>query len=477
MPSFRRGVTGTNNSRGCVTPDWKNRMDTSYETRCFGDVLQLLRKKMGMTQEQLAGLSAVSVRAIRDLELGRAHRPRRETVRLLADALRLSGSSRALLESAAGRHTDDGTLRQMYEEGAASPPAPIGPLVGRDRDAAVVSDALETERLVSLTGLAGVGKTRLALAVARQVHAGGTVPTVWIPGYSGAAGQAEASPGVGTDLGKSRAMFASWVMDRLSDAGPIEELATLIGGRRALLVIDAYESSHVLHDSLLQLLNCCNGLRVLITTRVPLPFRDVRTVPLSPLSFATEESASTGGRVPPAVELLLSHLRYSRPTLEHTAATVEATALICRALDGIPLALNRAAAWFPVYSPTQLVPMACEAPFDLVEPLFGGEGSAGGDDLRVSMRNSIAGLRLSERRVLRTLALQSDALPADQVVERIGAPVAETAWALNVLLTRGLVRQERTPDGSSALAVLNLVRSVLTAAPAPRGVEAAVARV
>ncbi|MFP1628964.1 helix-turn-helix domain-containing protein [Streptomyces sp. 5K101] len=67
----------------------------------FGSLLQLYRAREGMTQQQLADFSAMSVRAIRDLERGRAERPRRDTVRLLAEALRLDDRRREAFERAA----------------------------------------------------------------------------------------------------------------------------------------------------------------------------------------------------------------------------------------------------------------------------------------------------------------------------------------------------------------------------------------
>ncbi|MEV7414424.1 helix-turn-helix transcriptional regulator [Streptomyces sp. NPDC089919] len=78
----------------------------------FGSLLQLYRARQGMTQQQLADFSAMSVRAIRDLERGRAERPRRDTVRLLAEALRLDEQRREAFERAArpapaGDRSDD----------------------------------------------------------------------------------------------------------------------------------------------------------------------------------------------------------------------------------------------------------------------------------------------------------------------------------------------------------------------------------
>lgn len=76
-------------------------MQTSYKVNQFGSLLQLYRTREGMTQQQLADFSAMSVRAIRDLERGRAERPRRDTVRLLAEALRLDDRRRDVFERAA----------------------------------------------------------------------------------------------------------------------------------------------------------------------------------------------------------------------------------------------------------------------------------------------------------------------------------------------------------------------------------------
>lgn len=76
-------------------------MQTSHKVNRFGSLLQLFRAEEGMTQQQLADFSAMSVRAIRDLERGRAERPRRDTVRMLADALRLEADRRDAFERAA----------------------------------------------------------------------------------------------------------------------------------------------------------------------------------------------------------------------------------------------------------------------------------------------------------------------------------------------------------------------------------------
>ncbi|MFD0563901.1 hypothetical protein ACFQ2M_19205 [Kitasatospora saccharophila] len=256
-----------------------------------------------------------------------------------------------------------------------------------------------------------MGKTRLALAVAERVRADGAAAVVWLSGHGAPGADRPGHPEHSDRAGQPHDVLRPWILDRLSGAGPVDDLAALIGDRRTLLVVDAHESSRVLREPLLRLLDHCPGLRVLTTTREPLLLRDARTVPVRPLSLTAVGGSGSGDEHPPAVALLLSRLRYCRPVLEPTEATVEAAALLCGVLDGIPLALELAAAWFPVYSPQQLVPIARESPLDLLEPVFGAEGEAG-TDLRGSVRQSVAGLRPSESRLLRALALHTGALPS-----------------------------------------------------------------
>ncbi|MFJ4341244.1 helix-turn-helix domain-containing protein [Streptomyces sp. NPDC088915] len=441
-------------------------MDTGHEALRFGDVLQRSRKRVGLTQEQLAGLSTVSVRAIRDLELGRAHRPRGQTVKLLADALRLSGSPRVLLESAAGRPAEGTTLLRMYEGEAGAPPAPTGPLFGRVPELAVIGEALDRERMVALVGLAGVGKTRLALEAVRRrsTHGGTPTPTVWIP-------RSDAMPRTGPAADHSRAMFISWVVDRLRGAEPVEELAALIGDRPMVLVIDAYESSPVRPEMLRSILDRCAGLQVLATTRGTRPFAGVRAVPVPPLPLAATDNACGpvgGSCASPAVELLLSHLRYTRPTLIHTEATLEAVAALCRTLDGIPLALDLAAAWFPVYLPEQMVAMVQEGPLDLLELVLGTEPDAG-PGFRTLVAEAVSHLKPAESEVLHALLARDSSCPASLLVRQLGLPVAETTRALHALLQRGLIRHETAADGAASVEVLNLVRHVVASSPGSCG--------
>ena len=139
---------------------------------CFGDLLRRLRLDAGLTQQDLADRARVSVRGISDLERGVSRTAQSGTARLLADALDLSGSSRAdFLRAARGQ----AAMACAPGPGGASFDIAPTPLVGRERD---VSDLLALlrgpqgapdVRLLTLTVPGGVGKARLAAEVARRV--------------------------------------------------------------------------------------------------------------------------------------------------------------------------------------------------------------------------------------------------------------------------------------------------------------------
>src|SRR5688572_5227978 len=153
------------------------------ETPGFADLLRRYRRAAGLTQELLAERAGISTRAVSDLERGLYLAPRRDTVAFLARALDLGEDEAARLEAAVDRRRRPRTDHESPALVAGRPSAPpaavpggwglpvsLTPLVGRQDEAASVSALLIDPgvRLVTLSGPAGVGKTRLALQVATR---------------------------------------------------------------------------------------------------------------------------------------------------------------------------------------------------------------------------------------------------------------------------------------------------------------------
>ena len=166
--------------------------------RTFGSLLRQFRVAAALSQEALAERCRISPDTIAALERGRRLAPRLATVRVIADALELAPADRVLLAEAAGSSNaaasqDDGVPADDDAIGAApltqrpalvtkdrpgGPlPTPLTPLFGRQAESDALAQALASERLVTLVGPGGVGKTRLALLLANKVlhkFAGGT---------------------------------------------------------------------------------------------------------------------------------------------------------------------------------------------------------------------------------------------------------------------------------------------------------------
>src|ERR1700754_2379879 len=187
----------------------------------FAVVLRRHRLRAKLTQEELAVRAAIGVRTVRDLERGRASRPQRTTVELLAAALGLAATDReAFLAAARGQPTEE----PLPPTGFLQMP-PIVDLIGRDDDVTELVSRLTTvdgPRGVTLVGIAGVGKTSLGFVVARRVAAaypGGVAGIVVTEGAS-----------VGEILGSIAAAFG---------VGRSDDLPGRFAGRSALLFVDA----------------------------------------------------------------------------------------------------------------------------------------------------------------------------------------------------------------------------------------------
>ncbi|MER7460482.1 helix-turn-helix domain-containing protein [Micromonospora sp. NPDC126480] len=301
------------------------------------DLLRGHRLAAGLTQAELASRAGIGIRTVRDLERGRSLRPQRTTVDLLADALGLTEPARSAFVAAARplpaprAPEPEASAYDAAVAPVALPPA--ADLIGRERDVAELVGMLGDDpapRLVSLVGLAGVGKTALALAVAHAVagHHPGGVAGVLI-------GEGSDAPDV---LAASVAVFG---VARLPD------LAAHLAGRPALLIMDAVERApDPVAETVSRLAAGVPSLRVLVTGRHPVGLRGERVRPVAPLDVPPPGSDHAGPAVLtgyPAVALFaarLAQVRHDPPT----PAELPALARLVRRLGGLPLAIELMAA-------------------------------------------------------------------------------------------------------------------------------------
>jgi predicted ATPase/transcriptional regulator with XRE-family HTH domain len=306
------------------------------ESLPFGDLLRRFRMARGWTQEELAERAGISPRSIINCESGATQRPQRETVRLLSDALELVPADRALLAAAVAAQR----AQVLTPAPAARPtpsvhlPVPLTPLLGRESELAALTGLLTQGdlRLLSIVGPGGVGKTRLALAVAGAVH--------WV-----------FPDGVFfVSLALVREPEMLWhVVAQVLGIEPTrsqtayDAVRTWLRDRTVLLVLDNFE--HLLSEAVMvvNLLNACPRTAILTTSRAPLRVRGEQEYPLAPLKIPVDGAAAGTVASSPAVLVFSHYARAVRPEFQVTAENAAAVAAVCAHLDGLPLALELAA--------------------------------------------------------------------------------------------------------------------------------------
>jgi predicted ATPase len=260
-------------------------------------------------------------------------------------------------------------LRQEIPQAATPPPAagqaaprpgePSGPFapkvrrpptsfIGRDDEVTCVLKRLAAERLVTLTGPGGVGKTRLSTEVAAKV----TVPA-WFAELARVTDPAEVAYAVLEALGLRERSIAPRGADMGGD--PVDRLCAAFGDRDALLILDNCE--HVI-DAVAglaaRLVNDFPRVKILATSREPLQIPGETLHVVAPLAAPRETEVPEIATTYPAVRLFADRAAAVLPGFELDAANAEAVASICRHLDGIPLAIELAAPWLRTLTPAQL---------------------------------------------------------------------------------------------------------------------------
>ena len=208
-------------------------------------------------------------------------------------------------------------------------PAASTTFVGREQELAHVAASVRSNRLVTLTGPPGVGKSRLALEAARSLD-GDCPDGVWLVDLSRAEDEADA------------ARLLAYALD-VRGADPLSSVASRLRDARTLLILDACE--HVLETAnriATTILARCPGVRILATSREALHVQGEARLPVAPLGAA-------------AVELFVERARAARPGFAADGEDAALVAEIARRVDGLPLAIELAAARTNVLGLTELV--------------------------------------------------------------------------------------------------------------------------
>lgn len=236
-------------------------------------------------------------------------------------------------------------------------PAPLTSFVGREDVCRRIIKLVAGFRLTTLTGPGGAGKTRLAIEAARTL-VDQTPDGVWLVELAPVTDPAEVAQTVLATLGLREQPLLAGGRSRVPPAeaaDPVNRLIAAIGTRRPLLVLDNCEHLVEAAASLAdRLLAACPGLRVLATSREPLGITGEALCPVEPLPLPPTGVGPDEALTYPAVRLLADRGAAVRPGYEVDDDTVATAVRICRSLDGMPLAIELAAARFRSMSPAQV---------------------------------------------------------------------------------------------------------------------------
>jgi predicted ATPase len=301
-------------------------------------------------------------------------------------------------------------------ESAALPtnlPEPGGQLVGRADDLATLIELVRKNRLVTITGPGGTGKTRLLVELGR------TLTPEFLDGVSFAA-LADVTDPTGFVPALAEALDVKEAEGRTLGEG----IVSLIGERNALLLLDNFEQIVTAAAEVARMIERCPGLRVVTTSRTPLRIAAELEYPLAPLD----------------IDAAVALFRERAGTFELTAENAEAVTAICRRLDGLPLALELAAARVRLLAPDELL----ERLDRTLDVLTSGARDAPERQrtLRATIDWSHSQLTEHERRLFRRLAVFVGGFTVRDVESACGEPGEPVLDELESLIDKALVRTD-----------------------------------
>lgn len=418
----------------------------------FADLLRRHRRGAGFTQEELAERAGLSARTISDLERGVKLTPRRDTLQLLGAALELSDEAWEHLQQSVGSRAKPS---RKPTETRSNLLIWLTPFVGRRAEVDGLRDRLMSDevRLLTLTGAAGAGKTRLAVEVAeglKERFVDGVCFVALAPVIDASGVRPAITRAVAELLGMPHAVLG--------------DLSAYLRSKQMLLVLDNFEHVTAAAPDIAQLLAGCPSVTALVTSRGALRVSGEHCHEVAPLSLPEDGAVLSTEhvvQVSEAVELFVRRARAANDQFEPDTSNLATLVAICRRLDGPPLAIELAAARMGLLGLAEILE-GLDRPLDL---LTGGSRDAPArhhalrDTLewsyqQLSTRERAAFVRLGacaggcDLAATEALILDAQGLEAEDVVE-----------CLSSLVDSSLLRSWEDSSGRSRFGMLETMKA------------------